>query len=119
GAPVFTLHVFRGAYDGTWPPIYLISDDPDVLARARHGVGIRSMVKPAVRALSVAPTERVAPTPLVRPSFPESTSGAAAQGCAGWWRGRCPGARSWSRKPPATGGSCTRTCRSARTTTVT
>lgn len=79
GAPVFTLHVFRGTYDGPWPSIYVVSDDPDVLARARHGVGIRSTIRAAVRGLEVAEVSRVAPAPMVRPAFPEGTSVSAAQ----------------------------------------
>jgi benzoylformate decarboxylase len=79
GAPVFTLHVFRGTYDGQWPPIHVVSDDPDVLARARRGVGIRSTIRAAVRGLTVAPVSRVAPAPMVRPAFPDGSTVSAAQ----------------------------------------
>jgi len=79
GAPVFTLHVFRGTYDGQWPPIYVVSDDPDVLARASRGVGIRSTIRAAVRGLEVAPVSRVAPAPMVRPAFPDGATVSAAQ----------------------------------------
>ncbi|MEV4310968.1 benzoylformate decarboxylase [Actinocrispum sp. NPDC049592] len=72
GAPVFTLHVFRGNAATPLPPLFLINDDPDVLARAKAGVGIRSMIGPAVRRLSemVVPVDRVTPKPLVRPAIP-------------------------------------------------
>jgi benzoylformate decarboxylase len=72
GAPAFTLHVFRGTTSTPLPPLFLINDDPDVLARARHGTAIRSMVGPAIRQLSelVAAVDRQAPAPLVRPAIP-------------------------------------------------
>ncbi|MBB4687962.1 benzoylformate decarboxylase [Amycolatopsis jiangsuensis] len=56
GAPAFTYHVYRGEPDRALPPLYLVSDDEQVLARAGEGTGIRSTPGHAVRAL----TERVA-----------------------------------------------------------
>jgi benzoylformate decarboxylase len=72
GAPVFTKHVFRGVAAAPMPPLFLLSDDPEMLARARHGIGIRSMLRPAIRQLSelVATVDRIAPEPLARPAAP-------------------------------------------------
>lgn len=57
GAPAFLFHVFRGGSDLRLPALFLVSDDEQVLARARTGVGIRSGVRAAIRALvdSVGP----------------------------------------------------------------
>ncbi|MFI5608395.1 benzoylformate decarboxylase [Amycolatopsis sp. NPDC051903] len=56
GAPAFTYHVYRGEPEEPLPPLYLVSDDEQILARAGSGTGIRSTPKLAIRAL----TERVA-----------------------------------------------------------
>ncbi|MDT8911119.1 benzoylformate decarboxylase [Amycolatopsis sp. PS_44_ISF1] len=52
GAPAFTYHVYRGEPDIALPPLYVISDDEQVLSRVAIGTGIRSTPGPAIRALS-------------------------------------------------------------------
>ncbi|HEU5471686.1 MAG TPA: benzoylformate decarboxylase [Actinophytocola sp.] len=76
GAPVFTYHVFRGRNPVPLPPLYLISEDEQLLARAQTGVGIRATVRAAVRALTaaVAPADRAAPPPMARPPRPPGRS---------------------------------------------
>ncbi len=71
GAPVFTHHVFRGEAEQSLPELFVLSDDDDLLARARHGTGIRTMLRPALRQLSelVAKIDRPAPEPLARPEI--------------------------------------------------
>jgi benzoylformate decarboxylase len=71
GAPVFTYHVFRGAA-GPLPPLYLISDDEQHLARAQTGVGIRATLRLGIRALTDAlgPADRAAPPPRRLPQPP-------------------------------------------------
>jgi benzoylformate decarboxylase len=72
GAPVFTYHVFRGGKAVPLPPLYVISEDEQVLARAQVGTGIRATLRLAVRALTaaVSPPDRVPPSPMVRPAYP-------------------------------------------------
>ncbi len=72
GAPVFTYHVFRGVTDAPLPPVYLISEDEQLLARAQTGIGIRSTVRLAVRAITEAiqVSDRSAPPPMSRPETP-------------------------------------------------
>lgn len=81
GAPVFTYHVFRGRATVELPELYLVSDDPSVLARASHGTGIRATPKLAVRALIDAVTDAPRPVadraprpPLPRPTTPVSAA---------------------------------------------
>ena len=76
GAPAFTYHVDRGRNDAPVPPLFLISDDEQLLARAYEGTGIRATPKLALRALlaDVAPATRRAPDPLVRLPKPEATT---------------------------------------------
>ncbi len=66
GAPVFLYHVYRGSSDLTLPPLYLVSDDEQVLARASTGTGIRSGVRAAVRALADAVAEPARAVPAGR-----------------------------------------------------
>jgi benzoylformate decarboxylase len=70
GAPVFVYHVFRGGDARPLPPLYVVSEDEQLLARAQVGVGIRSTLRLAVRALlaEIGPATRVAPPPLERPA---------------------------------------------------
>ncbi|HEV2784476.1 MAG TPA: benzoylformate decarboxylase [Actinophytocola sp.] len=76
GAPVFTYHVFRGSSSVPLPPLYLISEDEQLLARAATGVGIRATLRLAIRALTAAlpPSDRVPPAPLARPPRPAARS---------------------------------------------
>lgn len=78
GAPVFNKHVFRGVAAAPMPPLFLLSDDPEMLARARHGIGISSALRPAIRQLSglVAAVDRVAPEPLARHEAPAGDTAA-------------------------------------------
>jgi benzoylformate decarboxylase len=75
GAPVFTYHVVRGGsgvHAPPLPPLYLVSDDEQVLARAQTGTGIRATLRLAVRALTEAVTrsDRIAPPAMARPPSP-------------------------------------------------
>jgi benzoylformate decarboxylase len=76
GAPAFLFHVYRGVADLPLPPLYLVSDDEQVLARARTGAGIRSGVRAAVRAVAgmVAEPTRPVPEGRVRRSVPAETT---------------------------------------------
>jgi benzoylformate decarboxylase len=81
GAPAFVYHVYRGAAHAKLPPLYLVSDDEQVLARAREGVGIRSGVRAAVRALagSVTTPSRPAPAGRARRPRPPETDPITAE----------------------------------------
>jgi benzoylformate decarboxylase len=69
GAPAFTYHVYRGEPETPLPPLYLVSDDDQVLARAGNGVGLRATPKLAIRALTAR--VRAAQRPLgKRPGRP-------------------------------------------------
>ncbi|SFA84069.1 benzoylformate decarboxylase [Amycolatopsis marina] len=74
GAPAFTYHVYRGEPDLPLPPLFLISDDEQVLARAPEGVGIRSTPRLAIRQLRdrLPPSRRTPPAPMARPAQPEA-----------------------------------------------
>jgi len=73
GAPAFTYHVHRGAAEVDLPALHVVSDDPDVLARAREGTGIRSSALLAVRALAglVTQSDRARPPVRTRPRPPD------------------------------------------------
>jgi benzoylformate decarboxylase len=58
GAPAFTYHVERPGPVPPFPPMFLVSDDPELLARAPHARGVLGAVGPAVRALAAALPER-------------------------------------------------------------
>jgi benzoylformate decarboxylase len=75
GAPAFTYHVYRGESDVELPPLFVVSDDEQVLARAAEGTGIRATPALAIRALTeqVRPSNRPAPPELSRPPRPERT----------------------------------------------
>jgi benzoylformate decarboxylase len=81
GAPAFTYHVNRGRGEALLPPLFLVSDDEQVLARAFEGTGIRATQKLALRALLdvVAEASRPAPPPLVRPAKPAATGPLTAE----------------------------------------
>jgi benzoylformate decarboxylase len=76
GAPAFTYHVYRGESDTPLPPLFIVNDDEQVLARAAEGTGIRATAKLAIQALSerVGPSGREAPAPLSRPQRPAETT---------------------------------------------
>jgi benzoylformate decarboxylase len=70
---VFLYHVFRGRAETPLPRLFLVSDDEQVLARAREGVGIRSGVRSAVRAMVAASSDEPArplPAGRKRPARP-------------------------------------------------
>ena len=74
GAPAFTYH-FDSAPGPTLPPVIVVSDDEQILARTR-GTGIRSMPTPVLVALTalITPTLRPAPTLRTRPAPPAPPS---------------------------------------------
>jgi benzoylformate decarboxylase len=80
GAPAFTYHVERGRGEAPLPPLFIVSDDEQILARAFEGTGIRATPKLGIRAVldAVAETGRPAPTPRQRPEKPsgETLTGA-------------------------------------------
>jgi benzoylformate decarboxylase len=75
GAPAFTYHVYRGESDVELPPLFVVSDDEQVLARAAEGVGIRATPALAIDALTerVRPSGRQPPPTVARPARPEPT----------------------------------------------
>ncbi|MGW5720674.1 benzoylformate decarboxylase [Amycolatopsis sp. NPDC003865] len=72
GAPAFTYHVDRGRGEAPMPPLFIVSDDEQILARAFEGTGIRATPKLGIRALLnvVDRNGRPAPAPLERPAKP-------------------------------------------------
>jgi benzoylformate decarboxylase len=83
GAPAFTYHVV--AEDGPdLPPLYVLSDDPQVLARATKGTGVLTTQRAGIRRLAelVHDSDRPAPAPrqlpprLADPASGEPLSGA-------------------------------------------
>ena len=72
GAPAFTYHVDRGRGEAPLPPLFIVSDDEQILARAFEGTGIRATPKLGIRALLnvVDRSTRPAPAPLERPAKP-------------------------------------------------
>jgi benzoylformate decarboxylase len=75
GAPAFTYHVVRPETLYRLPPLFVVSDDEQILARA-EGTGIRATPKLAIRQLLdvVSASDRRPPPALVRPSRPTETS---------------------------------------------
>lgn len=86
GAPAFTYHVLREGPVPDLPPTYLVSEDPDVLARAPHGRGILASPGLALDAVIRALNEAGATVPLggpgsaglIRPPAPEPSGGLTA-----------------------------------------
>jgi benzoylformate decarboxylase len=76
GAPAFTYHVYRGESDTLLPPLFIVNDDEQVLARAAEGTAIRATVKLAIQALheNIGESDREAPAPLSRPVRPAETA---------------------------------------------
>ena len=76
GAPAFTYHVYRGESTVPLPPLFLVSDDEQVLARASEGTGIRATLGLAVRALAgaVGTTTRKPPATPPRAPRPAETA---------------------------------------------
>lgn len=72
GAPAFTYHVDRGRGEAPLPPLFIVSDDEQILARAFEGTGVRATPKLGVNAVLAAlgETTRPAPAPLTRPAKP-------------------------------------------------
>lgn len=72
GAPAFTYHVDRGRGEAPLPPLFIISDDEQILARAFEGTGIRATPKLGIQALldAVEPSTREKPTPRQKPPKP-------------------------------------------------
>ncbi|WP_370968997.1 benzoylformate decarboxylase [Amycolatopsis sp. cg9] len=72
GAPAFTYHVDRGRGEAQLPPLFIVSDDEQILARAYEGTGIRATPKLGIRALLnvIERSARPAPKPLERPAKP-------------------------------------------------
>jgi benzoylformate decarboxylase len=68
GAPAFTYHVVTGEGPGL-PPLYVLGDDPQVLARATRATGILATQRSGIRMLTalVQPTARPEPAPRPRP----------------------------------------------------
>jgi len=75
GAPAFTYHVERGRGEAPLPPLFIVSDDEQVLARAFEGTGIRATPKLGIQALvdAVGETSRPAPAPRQRPAKPDGS----------------------------------------------
>ncbi|HWD04303.1 MAG TPA: benzoylformate decarboxylase [Amycolatopsis sp.] len=69
GAPAFTYHVYRGEPENPLPPLFLVSDDEQILARAGTGTGIRATAKLAIRALTESVTAKTR-APKARPDKP-------------------------------------------------
>ncbi|GAA2819681.1 benzoylformate decarboxylase [Saccharopolyspora taberi] len=72
GAPAFTYHVYRGEAEHELPELFLVHDDPDVLARARRGRGVLGTLAHSVRQVSelVGQSERAKPRGYRRPAKP-------------------------------------------------
>ncbi|WP_410595114.1 benzoylformate decarboxylase [Amycolatopsis sp. lyj-23] len=72
GAPAFTYHVDRGRGQTPLPPLFIVSDDEQILARTFEGTGIRATPKLGIRALLnvVERSTRPAPAPRTRPAKP-------------------------------------------------
>lgn len=73
GAPAFTYHVYRGEAADELPELFVVHDDPEVLARARQGTGVLGTMARAIPAVAeqLRPAERPAPAPMPRPPRPE------------------------------------------------
>ncbi|QUG99903.1 benzoylformate decarboxylase [Saccharopolyspora erythraea] len=72
GAPAFTYHVYRGESDVELPEMFVVHDDPDVLARAARGRGVLGTLAHSVRQVSalVGQSGRAEPRGCERPAKP-------------------------------------------------
>ncbi|WP_236797059.1 benzoylformate decarboxylase [Amycolatopsis sp. GM8] len=81
GAPAFTYHVVTGS-GPELPPVHVLSDDPQLLARA-NGVGVRSPQRAGIARLTelVQTSERVPPAARQRPPrLPDPSPGEPLSG---------------------------------------
>ncbi|RZQ65334.1 benzoylformate decarboxylase [Amycolatopsis suaedae] len=80
GAPAFTYHVYRGEPDVELPPLYVLSDDEQVLARMPRGTGVRATAKLVLRQLldAVSPADRQPPAPRATPPRPAAATPVSA-----------------------------------------
>ncbi|KAA5829486.1 benzoylformate decarboxylase [Saccharopolyspora hirsuta] len=76
GAPAFTYHVYRGESEVELPEMFLVHDDPEVLARARQGRGVLGTLGHAVRQVNaqVEDVPRSAPKTYQRPEKPAAAA---------------------------------------------
>ncbi|WP_277676020.1 benzoylformate decarboxylase [Saccharopolyspora rectivirgula] len=72
GAPAFTYHVYRGEATRRLPEMFLVHDDPQVLARARAGKSVLGSLAHSVRQVAelVEPIDRPLPRGYERPEKP-------------------------------------------------
>lgn len=78
GAPAFTYHVTSADDGPPLPPLHVISDDPQILARAPHATGVLAPAKAAAATLTrlVAESSRTAPPARTRvPAAPPPAPG--------------------------------------------
>lgn len=82
GAPVFTYHVV--SEDGPeLPPLYVLSDDPQVLARATKGIGVLTTQRAGIRRLAELVRESDRPAPAPRQLPPRLTDPAPGEPLSG------------------------------------
>ncbi|GLY69138.1 benzoylformate decarboxylase [Amycolatopsis taiwanensis] len=69
GAPAFTYHVTSPEDGPAFPPLHVLSDDPQVLARAPQAAGVLAPAKSAAETLTrlIGRTSRPAPEPRTPP----------------------------------------------------
>ncbi|GAA3363455.1 benzoylformate decarboxylase [Saccharopolyspora gregorii] len=80
GAPAFTYHVYRGEPEHPHPRGFVISDDPEILARARHLRGVHAGLAQALRQLlpEVERSDRPVARGWSRPELPPLSTPPAA-----------------------------------------
>jgi benzoylformate decarboxylase len=76
GAPAFTYHVYRGESEAELPELFLVHDDPEVLARARQGRGVLGTLAHSLRQVNgqVEALRRSAPASYARPPKPTAST---------------------------------------------
>ncbi|GAA0511353.1 benzoylformate decarboxylase [Saccharopolyspora subtropica] len=76
GAPAFTYHVYRGESEVELPELFLVHDDPEVLARARQGRGVLGALRHSVRQVNaqVQDIRRAVPQGYARPPKPAAST---------------------------------------------